>query len=99
MPKTKLTKEKCVCPMLSWVAPADLERAKEKRHHRPCRLFKTEKHPRLFYFEEAYDVWMQAPERVYHIINTEHLDVGDTSEIRFKCVAMTDAEIEDMPEL
>jgi hypothetical protein len=59
--------------------------------------FTTSK-PRLFYWEEAYDAWIPAPERIEHIIDTEsHFgEHGETFEITFKRVDMTDDEFDKM---
>lgn len=54
--------------------------------------------PRLFYYEEAVDAWVQAPEKVENIIEAEQIDPGETISIEFRNIPMTDQEIEDMPE-
>lgn len=52
--------------------------------------------PRLFYWEEAYDAWVPAPERIEHIIDTEsHFgEDGETVDITFKRVDMTNEDFE-----
>jgi hypothetical protein len=50
----------------------------------------------LFYWEEAYDAWVPAPERIEHIIDTEsHFgEDGETVDITFKRVDMTNEDFE-----
>jgi hypothetical protein len=45
------------------------------------------KKPILFYYEEACDAWVPAPEKVEHIVN-----------IDFKVCMLTDQEYKNLPE-
>ena len=58
----------------------------------------SEKKPRLFYWEEAADAYVPAPDQVENIIDVESLDDGDGWDIRFRRFDMTDAEYENLPE-
>lgn len=56
--------------------------------------------PYLFYFEEAVDCWIPAPERVDTLIDVENqLDPGETYEIKFKRVDLTDHQYENLPDV
>ena len=60
----------------------------------------SEKKPRLFYWEEAYDAWTPAPDLLENIIGVENFfDDGDVEEIRFKRIDMTDEEFDVLPEV
>ena len=61
------------------------------------------KKPRLFYFEEAIGAggaWTPVPEYIDGelICVRDQLDDGDTMEIRFKRIDMTDEEFDNLPE-
>jgi hypothetical protein len=56
------------------------------------------KKPRLFYYEEAQDAWCPAPDLTENMISTDNLAEGETMELRFKRVDMTDAEMQALPE-
>jgi hypothetical protein len=71
---------------------------KNKRHHSACPLYSTEKHPRLFYYEEAIDAWTPAPDMIENILSCDRLDNGEDMEISFKRVDMTDEEYDAIPE-
>lgn len=52
-----------------------------------------------FYWEEAVDAWIPAPDDLEAIVGNEDvLDVGFVDEIRLKIVEMTDHEYESMKE-
>jgi|GEM_PF-5656713 len=58
-----------------------------------------EKKPRLFYFEEACDAWVPAPDHVENILSLDSfMSDNEEIEIRFKRVDMTDDEYDNMPE-
>lgn len=88
----------CVCATVCFSTPLELEILRDGRHHPVCPLHKTEKHPRLFYYEEAHDCWAPAPELVENIVSLEMLDDGDRQEVEFKCRDMTDEEFYNLPE-
>lgn len=71
-----------------------------KHHHVNCPLYQTEKHPYLFYYEEACDAWVPVPEKVDGelICTADQLENGEDMELRFKRVDMTDAELATLPE-
>lgn len=56
------------------------------------------KKPRLFYYEEAYDAWIPAPDMVAAIIDTDsHFgEDGETFDLTFKRVDMTDEEFDNL---
>lgn len=58
------------------------------------------KKPRLFYWEEGYDAWVPAPEKVEEILDAEQCfgEHGEEIEIRFKRFDLTDEEIDALPE-
>ncbi len=61
----------CECSRLCFASDRDLAALAEKRHHSACPLYKTEKHPRLFYYEEAEDCWTPAPDMVDCLVSLE----------------------------
>lgn len=69
-------------------------------HHMSCPLYKTEKHPYLFYYEDGVDRWVLVPKRVDGelICTADDLDDDEEIELRFKRVDMTDAEFDALPE-
>lgn len=53
-----------------------------------------------FYWEEAVDAWVPAPDRLENIIlDEDDLDAGEDIEIRFRVMEMTDHEFESMKEV
>lgn len=54
--------------------------------------------PYLFYYEEALDAWIPAPENVNSLMPIENLDGGEEREIRFKRLDLTDKELDELPE-
>jgi len=67
-------------------------------HNKMCPEYKAKKYPYLFYYEEAVDSWIPAPDKTEHIIATEdQLEDGEKIEIEFKRVDMTDDEYDSMP--
>lgn len=63
------------------------------KHNKGCPLLKSY----LFYYEDAVSAWVPAPENVIAIIDTDNLDEGEESEIRFKRFDMTDEEYRNIP--
>jgi hypothetical protein len=55
------------------------------------------KKPVIFYWEEAVDAWIPVPEKVEHIINLDNMEPGETFDITFKCVLMSDEEMANLP--
>ena len=56
------------------------------------------KKPRLFYWEEAVDSFVPAPEKVENIVDAEFsFEEGDEITITFKRFDMSDAEMEALP--
>lgn len=89
----------CECSRLCFASDQDLAALAQKRHHSACPLYKTEKHPRLMYYEEAIDAWTPAPDDLASIISMEmFLRDGDIIEISFKQHDMTDEEFYSLPE-
>lgn len=69
-----------------------------EHHHRMCPKYRTEKFTHLFYYEDAVNAWVPAPDKIEEIISaTDQLEEGDTIEIQFKRVDMTDEEIDSLP--
>jgi hypothetical protein len=90
----------CECSRLCFASDQDLAALAQKRHHSACPLYKTEKHPRLFYYEEAEDCWTPAPDMVDCLVSLDSFSGhGDTIEIDFKRIDMTDEEYDNMPEV
>ena len=53
------------------------------------------KKPRLFYYEEACEAWIPAPDLVENITDAESfLNDDDTQEISFRRIDMTDEEFD-----
>jgi hypothetical protein len=85
--------------MLTYVTALDIQTARDKRHHPSCPLHKSEKHPRLFYFEEAENCWAPVPDNVNGILSTESFFAdGDVIEIEFKRGDMTDEQFYNLPD-
>jgi len=90
---------RCFCSSLTFVNEIDLAAANDGRHHSDCPLFKTEVYPRLFYYEEAESGWVGAPHIVEYIISADNLDNGESNEVRFKRIDMTDERFYSLPEV
>lgn len=59
----------------------------------------TEKKPRLFYFEEAENVYIPAPDNIENLIDVkEQLEDGEIMELRFKRIDLSDDEMAALPE-
>lgn len=58
----------------------------------------SEKKPRLFYYEEAISALTLAPDLVENIIEADQLRDGESVEITFKRIDMTDEELGALPE-
>ena len=56
------------------------------------------KKPRLFYYEDSMSAWCPVPKLVEEIINEDCLCDGESTEITFKMVMMTDEEFDNIPE-
>jgi hypothetical protein len=86
--------------MLAWDPAIDIHLAamQDKRHHPACPLHVTEKHPRLFYYEETENCWAPAPESIENIISVDLLDDCEAQDVTFKRVDMTDEEFYNLPE-
>lgn len=89
----------CKCSGLCFSSEQDLANLKAGRHHTACPLYATEKHPRLFYFEEGESCWCPAPDKVENIVDVSVFFDGDEIEIRFKRFDMTDEQFQNLPEL
>lgn len=63
-------------------------------HLKTCALVKSY----LFYYEDAVEAWVPAPESLGGVISIDNLDEGEDTEIRFKRFDMTDAEFKAIPE-
>ena len=63
-------------------------------HLKGCPLIKSY----LFYYEEAVNAWVPAPEKLAGVIDIDNLDEGEDTEIRFKRFGMTEAEFKAIPE-
>lgn len=68
-------------------------------HHRTCPKHKSEKRPRLFYREDAVDSFIPVLDADLDAIVGDNLDDGETLEIEFKRIDLTDYEWKNMPEL
>ena len=86
------------CECLTRLTRASQDAVSE-HHHKLCPLYQTEKFPRLFYYEDAYDCWSPWPGDVDCVIDTDSLDDGETQEVEFKRVDMTDLEFDSIPEV
>lgn len=90
----------CLCATLCYATELDMVTVRDKRHHPACPLHKTEKYPRLFYYEEAEDCWTPAPDRVDCIVSIDSFTgPDDRIEIDFKRLDMTDEEFYNLPEV
>ena len=69
-------------------------------HRHGCPVRKGVQFPRLFYYEDAVDAWIPAPDDIESIISVEDqlCEHGDTIEIQFKRYDMTDSQIDNLPE-
>lgn len=82
----------CECTTWARTGPQD----GGEHHHKRCPKYATEKYPRLFYYEEGFNAWVPWIEGYdYFGMMTEH---GDTLELDFKRLDMTDKEIAELPE-
>ncbi len=69
-----------------------------KNHHKRCEGYKAEKFPYLFYYEDAVDAWVPAPDEIAMIISTTSLDDKEKISIEFKRIDLTDEEYAAIPE-
>ena len=68
-----------------------------KYHKRGCPVRKDIKFPTLFYYEEAVDSYIPAPDSVENMISVEYsLDPDETIDIRFKRFDLTDEEFDKL---
>lgn len=67
---------------------------KSSMHLKACPLIKSY----LFYYEEAVNTWVPAPESLAGIIDVDNLDEGERTEIKFQRFDMTEAEFKAIPE-
>lgn len=86
----------CECMTMARTGPHDTG----LHHHKKCPKYETEKFPYLFYYEEAVDGWVPVPEKVEGelICIPEQLNEGETVDLQFKRIDMTDQEFDAMPE-
>ena len=62
-----------------------------------------EKKPYLFYYEEAEDAWIPAPDITEAMVSTDNFkgrdgwDIEDRIEIQFRVCMLTDEEYENLP--
>ena len=54
--------------------------------------------PRLFYWEEAVDAFVPAPDHVSSLVDVFNLDADFNHEVVFKRIDMTDEEYANLPE-
>lgn len=66
---------------------------KGSKHHNECPLLQSY----LFYWEDAVNAWVPAPDDLASIIGTENIDPGEISEIRFCHFRMTEKEYSELP--
>ena len=89
----------CLCSRLCFATEQDLAALSDKRHHPACPLHKTEKHPRLFYYEEAENCWCPAPDKIENVVSLDcFFEDQDRMEIEFKRIDMTDDEFYNLEE-
>lgn len=82
------------CINMAIVTLADIS----EHHHRMCPKYKTEKFVHLFYYEDAVNAWVPAPDKIEEIISvSDQLENGEIIEIQFKRCDMTDEEIDSLP--
>lgn len=67
-------------------------------HHRRCPKYQTEKFTYLFYYSDALDKWVKAPDHLPLIVDPLGLGVGDVEEVKFKRLDLTDEEFNNLPE-
>lgn len=84
----------CKCKNFACVGPESFS----VHHHVSCPKYKTEKNPFLFYYEDAINGWIPAPEKIENIIGVEDMDELELFEIKFKRVDMTDEQFDNLPE-
>ena len=88
-----------MCECTSWAGYGD--QSFGKHHHVNCPKYKTEKFPRLFYYEEAENCWVPVPDKVDGelIVTEEQLSDGEEMEIMFRRKDMTDEEFANLPDV
>lgn len=67
-------------------------------HHTECPLYKTEKFPTMWYFEETFNAWCPAPDDIGSVLDVFCLEEGEQMEIKFKRQDITDEEYDAIPE-
>ncbi len=93
------------CECINWdIVPLIKKSRKEDKsyrfhnHHHDCPKYKTEKIGRLFYWEEAVSSYCPVPDKVENIISEDNLSDGETNEIKFKRIDMTQHDFDNLPE-
>ncbi len=87
------------CECFSWARCETIDLMGIDAHHHRCDKYSSEKRPRLFYWEEAHDAWVPAPENIENIIDvTFTLDPNEETEIRFRRADYTDKEMAELPD-
>jgi hypothetical protein len=85
---------RCDCRDMTIVTLSDVG----EHHHRMCPKYRTEKFPHLFYYEDAVNSWIPAPDKIENIIATDdQLEDGETIDLQFKRIDMTDEEMDSLP--
>ena len=66
-------------------------------HHKECPKYRTELFPYLFYYEDAINSLIPAPDRIENIISVnDQLDKDEHLEIIFQRIDMTDKEFDSL---
>ena len=87
-----------MCECTGWAGYG--EQSFGQYHHINCPKYKTEKYPRLFYYEEGEGFWAPVPNKVDgNLIDTScQLEDGEEMEVMFRRKDMTDYEFANLPE-
>ena len=84
----------CDCINMAIVTLSDVG----EHHHRNCPKYKTEKFACLFYYEDAVNSWIPAPDKIEEIVVVnDQLEKDEIVEIQFKRFDMTDEEMNALP--
>ena len=87
------------CDCTSWARVEPIDLTGVDAHHHRCELYSKEKRPRLFYWEEAYDAWVPAPDKIENIVDVGFtLDPDEETEVRFRRSDLTDKEMAELPD-
>ena len=86
----------CDCLNMAGISPDNWG----EHHNKNCPKYKTEKFAQLFYYEDAVNAWVIAPDKIEDIISVgDQMEEVEITEIQFKRCDMTDEAVDSLPDI